>query len=489
LSVPEIRIRALNGAAVRPEGAWVVYWMIAARRTRRNFALERAVEHATALGRPLLVFEGLRSGYPFACDRFHRFVIQGMVDNRRALEGSPALYVPYLEPEHGAGKGLLAALAERACVVVTDDYPTFMLPRMLAAAARQLPVRLEVVDGNGLLPMRAAEKAFARAYDFRRFLQRTLPEHLPHVPAEDPIAAADLPPPPPLPGEIADRWPVADLEARLAPGGLVDLPIDHAVEPTDDRGGAEEGARRLRAFLDRKLERYVDDRNRPDPEIDVTSRLSPYLHFGHVAAHDVFLDLMLREDWSLEHLGPKATGGRSGWWGVSATAEAFLDQLVTWRELGFNACVHMPEVDAYDSLPEWARRTLAEHEDDPREHLYELAAFRDAATHDPLWNAAQRQLRLEGRIHNYLRMLWGKKILEWSRTPQEALATMLDLNDRYALDGRDPNSLSGIFWCLGRYDRAWGPERPIFGKIRYMSSRNTARKVDVRGYLATYPEH
>jgi deoxyribodipyrimidine photo-lyase len=148
----------------------------------------------------------------------------------------------------------------------------------------------------------------------------------------------------------------------------------------------------------------------------------------------------------------------------------------------------MPEVDAYDSLPEWARRTLAEHEDDPREHLYELAAFRDAATHDPLWNAAQRQLRLEGRIHNYLRMLWGKKILEWSRTPQEALATMLDLNDRYALDGRDPNSLSGIFWCLGRYDRAWGPERPIFGKIRYMSSRNTARKVDVRGYLATYPE-
>jgi deoxyribodipyrimidine photo-lyase len=178
--------------------------------------------------------------------------------------------------------------------------------------------------------------------------------------------------------------------------------------------------------------------------------------------------------------------GRGGFWGMSAPVEAFLDQLITWRELGFNACFYREDYDRYESLPEWSRRTLEGHATDPRPEPYTLSELEEARTSDELWNAAQTQLVREGRIHNYLRMLWGKKILEWSPSPHDALDRMIRLNNKYALDGRDPNSYSGIFWVLGRYDRAWGPRRPIFGTVRYMSSANTARKLHVREYLERY---
>jgi deoxyribodipyrimidine photo-lyase len=193
-----------------------------------------------------------------------------------------------------------------------------------------------------------------------------------------------------------------------------------------------------------------------------------------------------REKWSPDKLSAKAAGKRAGWWGMSEPAEAFLDQLITWRELGYNFCSKRDDYDQYDSLPDWARATLAKHAGDPRPIVYSRDELTAAATHDPLWNAAQRQLTRDGKLHNYLRMLWGKKILEWSATPQEAMQTMIALNDRLAVDGRDPNSYSGIGWVLGRYDRAWGPERPIFGTIRYMSSDNTARKLSVKKYLERY---
>jgi deoxyribodipyrimidine photo-lyase len=171
---------------------------------------------------------------------------------------------------------------------------------------------------------------------------------------------------------------------------------------------------------------------------------------------------------------------------MSGAAESFLDELVTWRELGFNMCWQRPDYDQYESLPAWAQQTLEEHSSDLRPVVYTLDQLQSATTHDALWNAAQTQLVTEGRMHNYLRMLWGKKILEWSATPRDALASMIELNNRFAVDGRNPNSYSGIFWVLGRYDRAWGPERPIFGKIRYMTSENTARKLKLSNYLRSY---
>lgn len=483
--VPEIRVRRCNQAQVNPAGDFVLYCMIAFRRTGWNFSLQRAVEWANRLKKPLLILEALRVGYPWACDRFHGFIMAGMRDNASFCQGRNVLYYPYLEPRPDAGKGLLAALGGHASVVVTDDFPAFFLPRMVAASAKKLPVLLEAVDSNGLLPLRVASKAFATAYAFRRFLQGNLPRHLEAFPDPDPLGALPVPRMQGLPEAVSSRWPKVSMRVlKAGAAALGSLPIDHNIGPTGLEGGAAAGQAALTLFLKERLSRYLSLRNHPDE--DATSGLSPYLHFGHISSHQVFHEIMTREGWSLERLTKKATGGREGWWGVRPEAEAFLDQLITWRELGFNMCAYREDYDRYESLPDWAKETLARHASDPRDHTYSLREFEERRTHDPLWNAAQMQLVRQGRIHNYLRMLWGKKILEWSPTPQRALETMVELNNKYALDGRDPNSYSGIFWVLGRYDRPWGPERRVLGKIRYMSCENTARKVRIRGYIEEF---
>jgi len=484
--VPEIRVRARNTAPLRPGGDFVLYWMIAYRRLSWNFALDRTVELARQLKRPLVIFEALRCDYPWASDRIHRFVLDGMAEHARVLADSPVLYFPYIEPKPAAGKGLLAALAKRACAVVTDDFPEFFLPRMIESAAPKLTVRLEVVDSNGLLPLRAATAPYPTAFAFRRFLQKQLPAYLGDLPAADPLGKLKLPRLVALPPEITKRWPLIDIAVLEKPDSLAAWPIDHRVTPAAIRGGDTTARTTLRRFLSERLADYADLRNEPDQE--ATSGLSPYLHFGHISSHEIFHELMKQENWSDRKLALRPSGSGEGWWGVRPPAEAFLDQLVTWREVGFNAAAHLKAHDTYESLPEWARRTLARHARDERTNVYTLRDFAGACTHDPLWNAAQRQLVREGRLHNYVRMLWGKKILEWSRAPQDALEIMIELNNRYALDGRDPNSYSGIFWCLGRYDRPWGPERPVFGTVRYMSSENTARKFSVKGYLQEYGE-
>lgn len=482
--VPAIRVHQVNRAVVNPQGDYVLYWMIAARRPHFSFALEHAVEQARVLGRGLVVLEVLRCAYPWASDRLHAFVIQGMAANAAAFARTGALYVPYLEPTTGAGKGLLETLATRACLVVTDRFPAFFLPRMVAAAGARLPVRLDEVDGNGLLPLSATERSFPTAYAFRRFLQQVLPGHLEDFPAPDPLVGALLPPVRLAP-EVTTRWPAAPVaELAADPARLAAWPIDHAVPPAPIPGGWLAARRRLVDFLDHTLRRYPDERNHPDA--DAGSGLSPYLHFGHISVHEVLAELGQREGWTPERLQAGGAGKRAGWWQLSPAAEAFLDELVTWRELGYNFAATRDDLESYESLPPWALLTLARHEPDPRSESYDLESLQAAATADPVWNAAQRQLLTEGRIHNYLRMLWGKKILQWSRSPREALAVMLELNNRFALDGRDPNSATGILWCLGRHDHPWGPERPIFGTVRYMSSEATLRKLRMKEYLRRF---
>jgi deoxyribodipyrimidine photo-lyase len=305
------------------------------------------------------------------------------------------------------------------------------------------------------------------------------------LPKRDPIAKIKLPPLKSLPVEIMRRWPAANGQLLAGdPAGLSALPIDHSVGVLDERGGAKAARRRMRSFITQGLKRYADSANQPDD--DARSGLSPYFHFGHISAHEVFKTLMSAEHWSPSQLGSDTSGKREGWWGASRNAEAWLDEFVTWRELGYNMTSHNDRYDRYDSLPDWAQATLAKHSSDRREHVFSPEEFAAAATHDPLWNAAQTQLLREGRIHNYLRMLWGKKILEWTAAPQDALAIMIELNNRFALDGRNPNSYAGIFWVLGRYDRPWGPERPVLGTLRYMSSQNTRKKLHVERYLRSY---
>jgi deoxyribodipyrimidine photo-lyase len=482
--VPASRIRVMNARGVNPGGAFVLYWMTMARRVGSNFGLQRAVEQAVALKKPLVVLEAVRCDYPDASDRLHQFLLDGMADNARAFARTRALYYPYVEPARGHGRGLVTGLSRLAAAIVTDLYPAYFLPRMLHAASRQTEVVVEAIDSNGLIPLSAGGRYFPVARSFRAFVQRELPGYLRDLPDENPLAGVrGLPRLTELPLEIRQRWPPA--AASILQGGpsLAALPIDHSVPATGTRGGHTAAQKRLADFVERQLGSYAEARNHPDA--DGTSRLSPYLHFGHVSAHEVFGAVMTAERWTMRRLSRTRGGAREGWWGVSPPAEAFLDQLVVWRELAFNTCEYLPRFDRASTLPEWAQRTLEQHRHDPRPHRYRLDALARARTHDPIWNAAQRQLLAEGWFHGYLRMLWGKKILEWSPSAGAALERMRTIMNRYALDGRDPNSYAGYAWVLGRYDRPW-PERPIFGTLRYMSSESTRRKLKLKQFLATY---
>jgi deoxyribodipyrimidine photo-lyase len=491
MHIPDLRVRLLNSGEVNRSGDYVLYWMTMFRRMHYNFALEEAVGWAKELRKPLVVLEALRYGYRWASDRIHRFVIEGMAANEKSFANTSAYYYPFLETEdqpgrRSQGEGLVEALAERASVVITDDFPCFFIPAMLRWMGPRIPVRFEAIDSNGLLPMRAAERDYPTAYAFRRFLHHNLAPHLEQLPKKNPLARSNLPQFSGLPSKLLKRWPRGTAEQLSAsPKFLASLPIDHQVKSATFSGGSHVAQEVSKRFLDERLEKYGEERN--EPQKDGASGLSPYLHFGHISVHEVFAEMAQRESWSPAQLaGKKATGQREGWWSMSASAESFLDELVTWRELGYNFCSHRRDYDRYESLPGWARKSLDDHAKDKRTSLYSPEQFERAETHDQLWNAAQNQLVREGRMHNYLRMLWGKKILEWSASPQEALRIMVNLNNKYAVDGRNPNSYSGIFWCLGRFDRPWAPERPIFGCIRYMSSDNTAKKFRVKDYIARY---
>jgi deoxyribodipyrimidine photo-lyase len=485
MPIPSLRLNDLNSAPQNPAGDYVLYWMIANRRLTWNFALDHAIDLAKQFGKPLLIFEPLRTRYRWASDRIHRFVIEGMRDHATMLAGKPIGYYPYVEPAPGKGTPLLHQLAKNACSVVTDDYPCFFLPHMIEAVKDRLPVRLQQVDSNGIMPLRLPDRTFTVAHSYRRWMQKNVLDVLQDKPKADPISRVKLPEFPGVDPKIFKRWPAADFKSLLDGNGLSRLPIDHEVRPAPETpGGPVEAKKRLKRFLSDRLASYDEGRNHPDDH--ASSELSPYLHFGHIAAHEIVASILDHEDWTPDKASA-ANGKNEGFWNTSKTAEAFLDQMLTWREIGFNMSHRHPDTfDKYESLPDWAQKTLATHAKDPRPVVYSLEQLETAQTHDEIWNAAQRELVETGRMHNYLRMLWGKKILHWTESPQQALEFLIELNNKFALDGRDPNSYSGIFWTLGRYDRAWGPTRAVFGNIRYMTSDSTRRKLKMKSYLASY---
>ena len=484
-TVPADRIVCLNQHVPRESGSYVLYWMTAYRRLSSNYALQHAVEWAGRLNKPLLILEALEADYPWSSPRFHHFIWQGMLNNGQVAQLAKTAYYPYIEPEPAAGKGLVRTLATEACLLVTDDYPCFFLPKLKRFCAALSTLAL-AVDSNGILPIRHPDRIFTTAYSFRRFLQKELPQFLVENPVADPLGYA-------IPSdsleqlvsrEIRERYPALPAKnGEKLVKAAEDRTFNPGVGATSLVGGNSAAREMLANFLATRLTGYPD-RNHPDD--DTQSHLSPYLHFGHISSHEIFDQLIGQYQWSLASLSETAKGSRTGRWNLPPEAEGFLDQLITWRELGFNMCAYNLVYAQYESLPGWALETLADHAGDPRPTTYSLAELESANTSDPIWNACQRQLVRDGFVHNYLRMLWGKKILQWSPDPREALETMIHLNNKYALDGRDPNSYSGIFWVLGRYDRAWGPERDIFGKVRYMTSESAQRKLRLKKYLEIY---
>jgi deoxyribodipyrimidine photo-lyase len=484
-NVNSLRISALNDRPENPEGGYVLYWMQANRRLLYHFGLQYAVAWANKLGKPLLVYEAVRTDYPWASDRFHTFIMEGMAEHATDADRRGWAYFPFVEREKGEGRGLVASLAENACIVISDAFPTFIIPKQNAAAARKSPVKFVTVDSNGILPMALSQKGAYSAFIFRRtIVQRHFRECWEAAPDVDPLVALENRARPDL-SNIMSRWPDARPLLQQIPQTVSQLPIDHTVHALPLKGTRQAALETLDVFVTNRLSKYAGKRNHPDET--AYSGLSPYLHFGKISAHEVADRVLAAQPpgWTPDMI-TYADGQNRGFFKGDENIESFMDEFVTWREIGYHFCNCIPDHDTFEGLPDWVRATLEEHDRDPRAYVYSLEELERSKTHDVIWNAAQRQLVEEGVIHNYLRMLWGKKILEWSPDAREALRRMIHLNNKYAIDGRNPNSYSGIMWVMGRFDRPWAPARPVFGTVRYMSSDSTKKKIKLDGYLKKF---
>ncbi|MCC5927532.1 MAG: hypothetical protein JJU41_13345 [Bacteroidetes bacterium] len=474
-----------NNHPINEDGDYVLYWMSINRRLQYNYALELAVGYANKLDKPLLIYEGLSCDIPWACDRFHQFLIEGMAETDTFCRDNGISYYSYIEKEPEEGAGLVESLAKNACVIIADEYPVYIIRPYNRLMARKVNVPYITVDSNGIIPLNLTEKAPYSAYIFRKIMQKHFLNCFQNGPAENPLDDLQNRSGVSLSEKHLKQWPDAAPLYEDIPATVASLHINHQVKSLAMKGTRAYALQQMNQFLENKLNDYHEKRN--DPDEGAASGLSPWLHYGKISEYEVVLAALRRQprDWSYDDITFNK-GQRDGFFNGNPNVEAFLDELITWREVGFHFCHHVHNYDKYESLPDWALQTLEEHSMDERQYVYSFEELENAQTHDPIWNAAQRQLVRDGIIQNYLRMLWGKKVLEWTPDPRTALEYLIELNNKYAIDGRDPNSYSGIFWIFGRFDRAWGPERPIYGKVRYMTSDSTAKKIKLKSYLREY---
>lgn len=429
----------------RADGAFIVYWLRVAARASENPALDVALTAAAALKKPVFIYHALSERYRYASDRLHTFILEGARDVQRECAERGLGYAFHLE-RAGARERVLLELAKQAALVVTDFMPVQPLLRWDAEVAQAAP--LWRVDASCVAPVFTAD-AFERASTFREARRQAWEAaSRPYKDVSPPSGGPWLPALPFTPLDLS-REPIAELVASCD--------IDHTVAPVHHTpGGSVAALRRWSAFRDAKLARYEADRAAPLK--DGTSRLSAALHFGHLSPFLVAREARERH------------------------AEKFLDELLVWRELAWNFCLHHPKHETVEALPAWARDTLKHHERDGRTFVPSWEQLARAQTGDLLWDAAQRQLLTHGELHNTVRMTWGKQLIKWTRTASEALSTLIDLNHRYALDGRDPSSYGGILWCLGALDRPFQPAQPFFGTVRPRDTREQATRFSVSEY-------
>ena len=450
------RVRALNDHPVRTGAQYVLYWTQMNRRVPCNQALGYAVEMANALDVPLLVYEGLTCTYPYANDRIHTFMLEAVPGTAAAMHELGAGYAFYLRRSKRDANDIVYRLARNAAAIVTDDYPTFIPAKHNASVPGKVDVAFHAVDASCVVPGNRYDKREFAAYTIRPKLHRMLPEYL---------KPYDVPA---LKRQWKSKQPDWHVEVQDVASLVASCEIDHSVAPsTGYRGGYAAAKQRLDHFLESCLRRYARERN--EPSMHATSNLSPYLHFGHISSLEVALSA---REYAKQH---------------QLIADEFLEELIVRRELAFNFTRFTPHYDSLEALPEWARTNIAKHAKDGREQTFTDEQMERGETYDDLWNATQKELLIRGKIHGYYRMYWGKKIIEWSETFEQALALMIRLHDKYSLDGRDPNTYTNVLWCFGLHDRAWF-ERPVFGKMRYMSYAGMKRKTDVDAYLQEIAE-
>ena len=450
-----LRSSSLTELRIQPEGEYILYWMQSTQRLEENWALRQATLEADRLGKPLVIYQGLNPHYEHASDRIHAMILGNAVELDRRARELGYTYLFGLRHRLNGDNRVVDRLAARATLVVTDAFPTAGIAERTARVSARLRCRLLAVESHAIVPAAAFQKEEYAARTIRPKLARLRDlalEPVRDTPPRKVVSAA-------LRRSLeVDALPLSTIDVRAE---LARCEIDHGVRvPENTPPGLVAARARLTDFCDGALKNYAERRNDPgDP--DGSSRLSPYLHFGQISAAEVARTVRER--------------------GEPAEVEKFFDELLTWRELSLNFCVRNARFGTLDGLPNWVRENMARHAADPREQIYDLATFEAAATHHPLWNAAQRELVATGAIHNVMRMYWGKYIVLWSASYEEALRIMITLNNKYGLDGRDPSSYGGIQWCLGKFDRPWA-RRPVLGTIRYMSLDLAYKKFDARAY-------
>ncbi len=437
------RIKVLNKKEVK-RGAYVLYWMQASQRTECNHALEYAIIKANEFRKPILVFFGITDAFPEANERHYVFMLEGLREVEQSLEERGIqMVILHKSPEMGA-----VQLAKKASLAVVDRGYLKIQRRWRNDAARQMDCPLIEVETDVIVPVEEVSiKEEYAAATIRSKIHKKLNHFLVPLKQKDPaIDSLSL-----------------DFESFVIENigrALSKLGVDRSVKKVNSfHGGAKEALNQLEIFLEGKLDRFPEFRN--DPTLDYLSHMSPYLHFGQISPLYVALKVLETD---------------------SPGKDAFLEELIVRRELSMNFVFYNGRYDSFEGLPEWARETLKDHQKDKRPYLYSLETLGSAKTHDPYWNAAQKEMVVKGKMHGYMRMYWGKKIMEWSRTPEEGFYAALYLNNKYELDGRDPNGFAGVAWCFGKHDRPWG-ERPIFGNVRYMNDNGLKRKFDAEEYV------
>lgn len=450
-----LRTIPLNEKRLQPEGEFILYWMQSTQRLEDNWALRMATVEADRVGKPLLIHQGLDPSYAYAADRFHTFVMQGARELAQRAESLGLTYRFALRRRRDDDRRVLDRLARRAALVVTDLFPTAGVLERSKRLAERVNCRVLAVDSVGVVPAASFHKEEYAARTIRPKLVKLLALAL--EPVDDRAPKRDMPPA--LLASLGVDW----LDVRLCDLGaeVARCEIDHEVGPVATQGGLSHARARLHAFVDDGLRDYAERRRHPS-DGGGSSRLSPYLHDGMISP--------------LEVVGAVRRGA------PAVQADAFLNEMLTWRELSLNFCLRNPDHGTLAALPDWVQRSMRAHADDGREVTYSLEELERAATHDSIWNAGQRELVATGQMHNVVRMLWGKAVITWTPTYEEALASLLHLNDKYGLDGRDPNSFGGIQWCFGKFDRPFA-SRPVWGTIRPMSLERARAKYDLADYL------
>lgn len=445
LSDPRVTVR--RSGAPDPDGNCVVYWMQRAQRATDNPALTAAIHAGNLIGKPVVVFFQLLRHSHHANHRHYRFLVEGLGDIAAGLQRRRVGFIVRRHPDHG----LLRFCAEiRPSLVVTDENPMTEAERRKSRIAEKIAVPFWSVDADVVVPSKLFGREHYAARTIRPKIHALLPRFMQQV--ENPAA------------KFPWRTPSAVLSLAPASSLLNGFAIERPVAPSASfHGGSREAQRCLARFLRYRLKGYATQRNQPD--LDGTSQLSPYLHFGQIGVLKVAIEVNNAD-------------------APAQDRQAFLEELIVRRELAVNFVRFNRNYENFDACEPWADVSHRKHAQDPRLYLYSEKQLEDAETHDPLWNAAQKQMVLTGWMHGYLRMYWAKKILEWTESPQTAYQIAVRLNDRYELDGRDPNGYAGIAWAIvGKHDRAWGPERPVYGKIRYMSFASTSRKFNSKAYI------